>query len=204
MRRRGLGDDFVKIGLLGGTFDPVHFGHLNLAFELMERYSLDKVWFIPAKLNPLKTHAPLFSEEERLEMVKLAIEGIPQFEVKDLELRRTQTPSYTIETIRELVSEKHQLYLLLGEDTLKGFSKWHCVEEIVEKVPLLIGSRTGTLQGDEQYNPLIRRAIEKGMTKTPLFDLSSTEIRERLSKGLYCGHLVPAKVLNFLKRKSYD
>jgi cytidyltransferase-like protein len=119
-----------KIGLLGGSFDPIHFGHLNLAFELMERGQLEEVWFIPAHVNPLKTHIPPVSFEHRLAMLKLAVEGISPFKIKDLESRRP-APSYTVETLRLLLAEftarveSPHFYLLLGEDSIASGTSAH-------------------------------------------------------------------------------
>lgn len=193
-----------KIGLLGGTFDPIHWGHLNLAFELMERRQLDRVWFIPAQSNPLKTAASLASMNQRLAMVQLAIEGIPQFEWKDLEARRPG-PSYTIDTLRSLTADQslhatpNQFYLLLGEDAVSGFLRWRSPEEIITLAPLLIGSRSCALEPEwDDCSPSIRTAIKQGMTSTRLMDISATDIRERLACNLYCGHLVPPSVLKYI------
>lgn len=198
-----------KIGLLGGTFDPFHFGHLNLAFELMEKKGLDQVWFIPAQVNPFKMGAPPTAMEHRLAMVQLAIQEIPQFHLKDLEKERPP-PSYTIDTLKTFIAEEafklapHQFYLLLGEDAISSFDSWHLSEEIVKLVPLLIGSRSSmeVIMGKYDLNPfsiLIRKAIEGGCVQTRLMDISGTDIRKRLAEGLYCGHLVPASVLNYIQ-----
>ena len=195
-----------KIGLFGGTFDPIHVGHLNLAFELMEKKELDQVWFIPAQVNPFKTEAPPQAMGHRLEMVQLAIQGIPEFHLKDLEKERPP-PSYTIDTLKAFIAEEaykptpHQFYLLLGEDAIPSFHSWHLSEEIVKLVPLLIGSRS--LMGGYDLNPfpfLIRKAIEDGLIETRLMDISGTDIRKRLAQNLYCGHLVPFTVLDYVKK----
>lgn len=194
-----------KIGLLGGTFDPVHHGHLNLAFELMEKKGLDEVWFIPAQINPHKQEIPpKTTSQQRLEMLKLAIQDIPSFKAVDIE-HQLPTPSYTINTL-QLLFEQNSLkkdpdtyYLLLGEDSIPGFIHWSRPEEIVKMVPLLIGSRYGDwhLQRNQE---LIFDAIQRGLTKTRLFDLSSTEVRERFKQGLYCGHLIPTLVLEYINQ----
>lgn len=194
----------TKIGLLGGTFDPIHCGHLNLAFELMEKNHLDQIWFIPAQINPFKTQSPPTLIEHRLAMVQLAIQDIPQFHLKDLEKERPP-PSYTIDTLRAFVAEEvshpasNQFYLLMGEDAVPGFCHWHLPEEIVKLAPLLIGSRTGIWQYQlDEFSLLIREAIQKGLTQTRLIDISGTEIRHRLSQNLYCGHLVAPSVLDYI------
>ncbi len=194
-----------KIGLLGGTFDPIHFGHLNLAFELMEKKELDQVWFIPAQINPFKIEAPPSSIEHRLQMVRWAIHQIPHFYLKDLEKERPP-PSYTIDTLRAFIAEEthsltpHQFYLLLGEDSVPGFFHWHLPEEIVKLVPLLIGSRTGIWQYElDSFSLSVREAIQEGLTPTRLMDISGTDIRRRLAQNLYCGHLIPAPVLHYIQ-----
>lgn len=200
-----------KIGLLGGTFDPIHFGHLNLAFELMEKKDLDQVWFIPAQINPHKTLVPATSMDHRLAMVQLAIQEIPFFHVKDLETQRPP-PSYTIDTLLSFIEEEaasqtpRQFYLIMGEDSIQGFMQWHKPEEIVKLVPLLIGSRCGLMCPDRRKNemeafaPSVREAIQKGLTETRLMDISATDLRKRLSEGHYCGHLIPAYVLQYIKQ----
>lgn len=200
----------MHIGLFGGSFDPIHFGHLNLAFELMEIHHLDQIWFIPAQINPFKIENPPTSLFHRLNMVQLAIENIPQFHLKDIEKDRPP-PSYTIDSLKAFIDNKaHSLtsnhfYLLLGEDTVPGFFQWHLPEEIVKLVPLLIGSRTGVWQTDwNNFSLSIREAVQKGMTQTRLMDISGTEIRQRLHQNLYCGHLIPNLVLDYIhKNKVY-
>lgn len=195
-----------KIGLLGGTFDPIHFGHLNLAFELLEKKQLDEVWFIPAQINPHKRENPPTSMDHRLAMVQLAIQEIPFFHIKDLEKERPP-PSYTIDTLRTFIAEEatsptpHHFYLLMGEDFVPGFMHWHLPEEIVKLVPLLIGSRTGMWQVEmEDFSLPIREAIQKGLISTRLIDISATDIRKRFADGLYCGHLIPAPVLHYIQK----
>ncbi|MCE2983769.1 MAG: nicotinate-nucleotide adenylyltransferase [Parachlamydia sp.] len=179
-----------KIGLLGGSFDPIHFGHINLAIELKEKAHLDEVWFIPARLNPQKErqHA---SHQERIEMVRLAIKDIPYFKCLDIEAKRPP-PSYTIDTLRFLIKEHpyYLYYLLLGDDCSSQFEKWHESEKITELVTLLVGSRPGT--------PFLGSSQAMVEFKTRQIDISSTELRSRLLKKLYCGHLIPAKSLSYI------
>lgn len=194
-----------QIGLLGGTFDPIHCGHLNLAFELMEKRGLDEVWWIPTRLNPFKVETPPTPIDDRLAMVELAIREIPQFYLKDLE-KELPAPSYTVHTLRALIAQEaihskpHQFHLLMGEDAVPGFLDWHLPEEIVNLVPLLIGLRSGIWQYEiESFSLPIREAIQKGLTQTRLVDISGTELRRRLSQNLYCGHLIPASVLKYIQ-----
>lgn len=194
-----------KIGIFGGTFDPIHFGHINLALELMEKRKLDEVWFVPAQINPLKQQVGTAPFKDRLNMLHLALSDIPQFQIHDIE-SFLPTPSYTLHTLRYILAKEAekqvpaQFFLLLGEDCLPNFMEWHQPEEIVKLVPLLIGSRTGSWKPEvlAKYPISIRKAIETGMTTTNLMDISATELRKRLQRHLYCGHLIPAKVLDYI------
>ena len=188
-----------KIGFLGGTFDPIHLGHLNLAVELQEKNHLDEVWFVPAQVNPHKQDVESMPAQQRLEMVKLAISPYKNFYATDIELKRPP-PSYTIDTVKAFMQEfpKDEFFLLLGEDAIPKLEKWHKIEELIEVVSLLIGSRSGEWIKPE--NQAIKQAIEKGMTTLPLFDVSATQIRNRLLIRLACDHLVPANVLDYIQK----
>jgi nicotinate-nucleotide adenylyltransferase len=194
-----------KIGIYGGTFDPIHVGHLNLAFELMEKGGLDEVWFIPAQISPHKTHQPPTSFVHRLAMLEQVMKDIPPFKVKGMEGQRPP-PSYTLHTLQNFILDEkqqeasNQFYLLLGEDSVPGFFRWYQPEEIVKLVSLLIGSRTGRWQIEENqsFDLTVREAIQKGFIQTRIIDISGTELRERLIKNLYCGHLIPAKALDYI------
>src|ERR1700733_15012261 len=130
-----------RIGLFGGTFDPIHFGHLNLAFELLEKCQLKEIWFCPAQTSPHKQQQVSAPAQHRLKMVELAIRGIPQFKVIEHELRRP-APSYTVDTLRELIQEAqqsgsgYQFALILASDSLSGFMSWKEPQAIVELAPL--------------------------------------------------------------------
>lgn len=186
-----------KIGLYGGTFNPIHFGHLNLAFELMEKKGLDEVWWIPANRSPLRTDEPMVEARFRYNMVELAVEEIPQFKVLDIEIEKPP-PSYTVDSVKEILHSHpdEHFFLLLGEDSLKHFMKWKNPLEIIQLIPLLIGGRRWI---ELPSFPIeFQAAFEKGRVETSLFDISATTIRERLEKKLYTGHLIPAKVLDFI------
>ena len=143
-----------SVGLLGGTFDPIHLGHINLALELKERAGLDEVWFVLANVSPLRTKSPPLSYEARHALLELALAPIPDFSVCSLELKRPP-PSYTIDTIQELKSlypnDNHTL--LLGEDTLLHFDKWKDPEVIAAALPFLIGARRGGVLKKKMRQP---------------------------------------------------
>jgi nicotinate-nucleotide adenylyltransferase len=193
-----------RIGLFGGTFDPIHLGHINLAIALKERGELQEVWFILASCSPFRINERSFFGADRLKMVELAIEGIPGFKLLDLEMKR-QGPSYTIDTIRELIAlhPDKQFSLLLGEDAALGFPRWKEAEEIVSLVKILVGSRSNVdllkkMEKDPLFSRKLAENIQKGMVQTPLFDIEGTNIRKRLEQKLYCGHLLPSKVLDYI------
>jgi len=162
---------FMKaVGLFGGSFDPIHFGHLFLAIFLLEKYQLEKILFCPAACSPFKGNSlPVASGEHRLNMLKLALDH-PQMEIIEIELHRP-APSYTIDTVRAL--DLPNLRLLLSDEAEKTFKGWKEAEELQKLAPLLVGPRA--------------------------WGISSTEIRQRLHHQLYCGHLVPAKALDYIQ-----
>lgn len=163
-----------KVGFLGGSFDPIHFGHISLAIQALEENQLDEILFCPAFCSPFKRDKPpMASSEHRLAMLKLALE-IPQFKITTLELER-EGPSYTIDTIRALQKNNMKMRLILSDETASQLSQWRETEALIRLAPPLIGHR------------------ERG--------ISSTEIRERLKKGLYCGHLMPAKALSYIQKQ---
>lgn len=193
-----------RIGFYGGSFDPVHFGHLNLAIELMEAHQLDEVLFCPARVSPHKLATLPTATEHRIKMLELAIEDIFQFRVITNESVRNG-PSYTVDTLQQLIdnglegSEPYQLFLMLGSDALSNLLRWHQVERIVAMVPILIGNRSEKMDLAHlvAYSE-IYQAILKGITPTRRIEISSTEIRDRIRNGLYCGHLLPAKVIDYI------
>lgn len=188
------------IGVFGGTFDPPHFGHLNLAIELAERHSLEEVWFCPANTNPFKRETQVASSTHRKAMVDLAVEGIPRCRISTIEMERSGV-SYTIDTLRELVSRfpDKEFGLILGSDGLNGFCAWHQPHEIVQLAHLLIGTRNRQSPPEAlRAFPDLFNAVVSGWTPIPQFDVSSTEVRQRLQQKLYCGHLVPTKVLDYI------
>ena len=165
---------------------------------MLERHRLFKIFFCPAYISPHKQgRPPVAPKHHRKAMAALAIHPVKEFQLLDWELEQ-EGPSYTIDTMRRLkkLHPQEPVRLILGEDALKEFFAWKEVEELVHLAPPLIGSRLGTPPAD--MPPVIQRAVLAGITKTSEMEISSTEVRERLAQGKYCGHLVPAKVLDYI------
>lgn len=190
-----------KIGIYGGSFDPIHLGHLNLATEIMEAHHLDEVLFCPAASNPLKKQEAYASSFHRLNMLKLAIEHEHRFLVTDIEIER-QGASYTIETLKQVKTllGDNQLFLILGEDAARTFHQWHQPEEIIQLATLLVGCRhkNSGEQKPFQGSSTIINAITRGLTPTRVMEISATDIRQRLSEKKNCYHLLPMKVMDYI------
>jgi nicotinate-nucleotide adenylyltransferase len=179
-----------KIGIYGGTFDPIHHAHLLLARDALEMLGLDVVIFVPAAISPLKKTAPVASGELRLAMLGAAIKGEAKFVVDDCELRRPP-PSYTIDTVEE-VRQGHRhtaIYCLIGDDNVQTLKKWHRFDELEKMVNFIILDRTG--QPPTGSYPVIDRKI----------DISATEIRMRVASGRSIRYLVPPAVEEIIRRE---
>jgi nicotinate-nucleotide adenylyltransferase len=133
-----------RIGIYGGTFDPIHLGHICLAIEMLEAHHLTEIWFCPAQASPFKKEGASASAQHREAMVRLAIRGIPQLKCSRVDLDRP-APSYTVDTLRLLhqqASKETKFYLILGEDSAETFFCWHQPEEIIKLSQVIIGKRT--------------------------------------------------------------
>ncbi len=179
-----------KIAIYGGTFDPIHHGHLIVAREALERLGTDEVIFIPARVSPLRKTAPIASDEIRLLMIQAAIEKEPGFAVDDCELRRPP-PSYTIDTVEQIRRLKGDatIYCLIGEDNVGNLTKWRRFSDLEKMVRFVVLDRT-TQQPSHVY-PVIRRKI----------DISATEIRKRVATGRSIRYFVPSAVEEIIRRE---
>ncbi len=194
-----------KIGFFGGSFDPIHFGHLKMAKDLARAHGLKAVWFCPAKISPHKQQSTPAPIVHRMKMARLATEDEPGFSVLDIEAKR-EGPSYTVDTLRELTARENALpnprkiYLILSDEALPGFFRWKEPEEIVRLAPLLIGSRFSSSSSPPKFegSRIVCEAIEKGWSPTEVFNVSSTEIRRRLKNGEDCKNFIPKKVLDYI------
>jgi len=181
------------VGIFGGTFDPIHLGHLITAQAVREIRNLEKIIFIPAFISPHKTDVPALSPAHRLEMVKLSIKGIPYFDYSDIEINNG-TISYTIDTLRQLDKKYKEIELIIGYDNILKFSTWKDPEKILILARLVVLNRKLSAAPevqDEYYKSAI-------FVDTPSIEISSSEIRERVSKNLPVNFLVPAQVEQYI------
>jgi nicotinate-nucleotide adenylyltransferase len=180
-----------RVGIFGGTFDPVHHGHLLMAQEALEQLGLDRLLFIPAAVSPFKQdRVPGATADQRLAMIRLATAPEPRFVVDDRELRRGG-PSYTVDTVRSLLEDHPgvRFILLIGSDQLPQLGQWRGITELKNLVDFAILTRgdDSSLIGASDFPRVIRR-----------IDLSSTEIRNRLASGLSVRLMVPAEVYQYI------
>ena len=186
----------AKIGVLGGTFDPIHIGHLAIGNEALWRCGLDRVLFVPAADPPHKTNLRRAPSEARAEMVRLAVAGNPSFELSRVELDRPGK-SYTIDTLRILKEDLGcftDLVLVIGADSATELSGWHRPDEVLSLAHVVVAGRPGCVA--EQVQPDL--ASRMSFLETPLLDVSSTDIRDRVTRGEPIRYLVPDQVAEYI------
>ncbi|MBQ41740.1 MAG: nicotinate-nucleotide adenylyltransferase [Candidatus Brocadiia bacterium] len=186
-----------RLGVMGGTFDPIHCGHLLLARSVRERLPLDRVLFVPAADPPHKDHrADIAASAHRWAMVERAIADEPGFEASPVELERNGK-SYTVDSLR-LLGEQNpgsELFLLIGTDNVSDMTTWHDPEGILELCTVVAGSRP--TQAATRADPdLVSRIV---FVETPVIDISSTHIRQRLRDGLPVRWLLPGGVEEYIR-----
>ncbi len=183
----------MRLGLLGGSFNPIHHGHLITAVRAAEAARLDRVLFIPTAVSPLKPARDLAPGRDRWALLRAAIRGNPLFGASDLELRRGGV-SYTVDTLRELRrSTRARLYWILGADAARLLPKWKSIDEVLGLTEFIVVARPG--------DSIPRNLSKHQVVRSPLLEISSSEIRERLRKGLSVRYLVPDAVERILRRK---
>jgi len=184
----------MKIGILGGTFNPIHLGHLILAEEVKEKLALDEIIFVPAYLPPHKDNSDIAPAIQRLRMARLAISGNRDFIVSDAEIKR-DGHSYTIDTIREFKKKypKDELYFITGSDLLKYLDDWKDLSEIIKMVKFIVATRPGYLL--ERLPSYISTVAIRAV------DISGFEIRQAIRENKSFRYLVPEKVFDYIRRK---
>lgn len=195
-----------RIGIFGGTFDPIHYGHLILADQARYDVKLSKVVFMPANLSPFKLHREIADGAHRYEMVKLAIAGNPYFDVSDLELGKREV-SYTIQTLRACRRDYGpdcELCFITGTDAFLGVERWADADELLTDYSFIVGSRPG--YREDALDQLIRELREKRGTRVykvhmTEVDISSTDIKHKLRAGRPIRYLLPEAVEAYLREK---
>ena len=196
-----------KIALFGGTFDPIHLGHTTVAVDAAKQISAEKIVFIPAKRSPLKGFLPKASDAHRLKMIALAITEEKNFEVSDYELKKP-APGYTLDTVKHFQTEydsESSIYWLMGADSIEDLTYWHQIVDLIDTCTLTTMYRAGcktpnfakfeALWGSQRVEKLQRNVIP-----TPLIDISSTEVRNRLATGQDVTDMLHMAVADYIKK----
>jgi nicotinate-nucleotide adenylyltransferase len=208
----------VRVGLFGGSFNPIHLGHLRAAEEVREALQLDLVYFIPAASPPHKSDTGLAPPDHRLRMVQLATKGNRYFMVSDAEVRRAG-PSYTVDTVRHFratLRAQPQLFLMIGSDSFAELETWKDADQIVAQCSIIVHSRSAGGQGERAPGALAALQRFGYITKsgyyvhpsgqtlsfvtTTFLPISASAIREKLHNQLSARYLVPADVLDYIER----
>ena len=189
----------LKVGIYGGSFDPVHNGHLITAQSVKEMRELDKIIFIPSYISPHKQDVETSDVEHRVNMLQLAIKPIPYFEMSDIELKR-KTVSYTVDTLKELSERYKHIELIIGYDNIFKFHTWRQPDEIIRIAKLVVLRRKLNIPRGKQ-NKFYRAAA---FVKSPFIQISGSVIRRRAGENLPLNFMVPEKVQEYiLKNKLY-
>jgi nicotinate-nucleotide adenylyltransferase len=198
----------IKIALFGGTFDPIHIGHTGVAAAAAEQIGAQKVVFIPAKCSPLKQSLPQAGDDDRLSMIALATANDNSFEFSDYELKKPQS-SYTLETVRHFKVEygvDAQVYWLIGADTIDDLPHWYRVDDLIDECKVAAMFRAGCeapdFAGFERFWGAERvEKLRGNVIPTPLIDISSTEIRNRLAAGVDVSDMLDPAVLGYIRQR---
>jgi nicotinate-nucleotide adenylyltransferase len=198
----------MRIGILGGTFDPVHVGHLIIAETVRDEMRLDKVLFIPAATPPHKQNRPVTDAAHRLEMIRLAVEGNAAFEASDVEIKRGGV-SYSIETIEGLRAQAGDaagFFFIVGADTVPELATWKDIDHLVHLCTFVVVARPGfrieNLLGEKiGLAPDVRQRILRHFIDAVRVDISSTELRARLAEGKSVRYRLPAAVEGYIRAK---
>lgn len=195
----------MRIGIFGGSFDPIHFGHLILAEQCREQAQLDQVWFVPCSLGPHKQDGTYSTDRQRVEMIELAISGHDPFVLSRIELERGGT-SYTVETLEQIraTNPEDELFLLMGDDSLDQFSTWRQPDTICELATPLVVNRPGSGEVDlSLLQPYVDESRFQSFLKhtisSPRIEVSSSKLREFVSAGTSIRYLTPRAVEKYIE-----
>jgi nicotinate-nucleotide adenylyltransferase len=187
----------MNIGLFGGSFNPIHNGHVRLAKSLLQKAALDEVWFLVSPQNPFKQDQQLLDDDKRLQLVRLALKEEPQLMASDFEFHLPK-PSYTWNTLQALEQEYpgKKFTLLIGGDNWEAFDKWYRYEDILKRYPIIVYPRKGSKVSDVKFQDSDIQIVE-----TPLINISSTQIRQRLHEGKSVRGLVNTEVAMVIEQE---
>jgi len=196
-----------KIVLFGGTFDPIHLGHTTVAAAAAERIGAEKIVFVPTKCSPLKDSFPEAGDDDRLKMIALAIAGNKKFELSNYELKKPE-PSYTLETVRQFQAEygsETLIYWLMGADSIDELPRWYGIVELIGACNLCVMFRAGCNPPDFTrftaiWGPERVEKLQRNVIQTPLIDISSTEIRNRLAAGRDVTNMLSSLVADYIRK----
>ena len=191
----------MKLAIYVGTFDPVHIGHVLSVEIVREHMQFDKVVFIPSKHPPNKLRKSITDGHHRLRMIELSIEDNPYFEVSDVELRDEESISYTWVTIEKLKTmyPKAEVYLLLGADTVYDLQNWKYLDKIIAACTIVGFQRGGEQDIYQRGEPQLGEGQRLLFVDTPKLEISSTDIRRRLSEGKTARYMLHDKVLHYIR-----
>ena len=195
----------MRIGIYGGSFDPVHYGHLLLAETCREAGRLDQVWFVPTALAPHKQGSEPTLAQQRVDMLGLAIAGHEHFEISEIEIDRGGV-SYTVDTLRHLHEDDstRELFLLIGADSLVDLPTWRAPDEICRLATPLVVARPGAAQPDftplaEFVSPDRAEAMRQSVIEMPQIEISSTNLRHRVATGQSIRYQTPRAVEKYIE-----
>jgi len=193
-----------RVGIMGGTFDPIHLAHLEMAHCAMEQKGLDRVLFMPSKIPPHKQNRKVLPEKFRAEMVRLAISGEERFHFSDFELRREEI-TYTAKTLELLCRQyrEERFYFIMGGDSLFQFEHWFQPEKILQYAVILAVSRGGVRQEEMLSHACYLSEKFHGdiqVLKMPEINISSSMIREKIARGEDVGEYLPKNVYEYIQK----
>lgn len=196
-----------RVGIFGGTFDPIHMGHLIVAETIMDEFHLDKVVFIPAAVPPHKLDKQISPAKHRYMMTMLATCSNPRFQVSDMEMHR-QGPSYSRDTLAQLIEEHGsdtEFYFIVGADSVENLHTWNRIDELLTMCHFIGASRPGCMPDMEKIAQRFGPLAEKiHCLETPELEISSTEIRHRVGQKRTIRYIVPEAVEQYIyKEKLY-
>ena len=190
-----------KVGLFFGSFNPIHIGHLILANYILENSDMAELWFVVSPQNPFKDKKSLLSDHNRLDMVQLAVKNYPNMRVSNVEFSLPK-PSYTIDPLTYLKEKypAHSFALIMGEDNLKGLSKWKNSDKLIENYQIIVYPRL--FEGEKQEKEFSKHD-HISMINAPIIELSATEIRNMIKNGKNVRPMLPPEVFDYLDGSNF-